>query len=252
MIDRTVAPELIRDSSPIGMDIGHRRDSAPHHSSLTPPRERTSLTWLPTDSPNSELPLRLIAEYRTGRSIEGISGCAHVLSSPPMTDWSGMSDEDRLDPAVTTPHPDPDAAPAPEGMAIPILPARDMDETLAFFDLLGFTTETYREGGYGFVRRGGIELQYAANPDVDPFSTAAMAYVRVNNAQALYDEFHAAGLWEPSIRGPELEAEVRRRWASGEPIARTGPPEDKPWGLKEFALLDPCNNLLRFGQPLSP
>ena len=156
------------------------------------------------------------------------------------------------EPAVTTPHPDPEAAPAPEGMAIPILPARDIGETLAFFDLLGFTTKTYEDGGYGFVRRGGIELQYAENPDVDPFSTATMAYVRVNNVQALYDEFHAAGLWEPSIRGPELEAEMRRRWASGEPIARTVPPEDKPWGLKEFALLDPCNNLLRFGQPLRP
>ena len=155
------------------------------------------------------------------------------------------------EPAVTTPQPDPDAGPAPEGMAIPILPARDIGETFAFFDLLGFTTETRGHVGYGFVRRGGIELQYAANPDVDPFSTAAMAYVRVSNVQALYDEFHAAGVWEPSLRGPELEAEMRRRWASGEPIARTVPPEDKPWGLKEFALLDPCNNLLRFGQPLS-
>lgn len=153
---------------------------------------------------------------------------------------------------MTTPQPGPDAAPGPDGIAIPILPARDVGETLAFFERLGFTTEIYRVGSYGFVSRGGIELQYAANPDVDPFSTATMAYVRVADLQAVYDEFRAAGLWEPSTRGSGLEAELRRRWASREPIARIGPPEDKPWGLKEFPLLDPCNNLLRFGQPRRP
>ena len=153
---------------------------------------------------------------------------------------------------MTTSNPQPSASIADaEGTAVPILPARDIAEILAFFERLGFTTSTYEGGGYAFVRRGGIELQYAHNPDVDPFSTAGMAFIRVRDAAGLYEDFRSADLWEPSIRGPELEAEMRRRWASGESIARLRGPEDKPWRLKEFALLDPCNNLLRFGQPLT-
>lgn len=36
----------------------------------------------------------------------------------------------------------------------------------------------------------------------------------------------------------------------GIPIHPNGPLQIKPWGQKEFALLDPDNNLLAFGQGL--
>src|SRR5579862_3274379 len=84
------------------------------------------------------------------------------------------------EPVMTTSNPEPSATTSDaEGTAVPILPARDIPETLAFFERLGFTTATYEGDGYAFVRRGGIELQYAHNPDVDPFATAAMAFIRV-------------------------------------------------------------------------
>ena len=152
---------------------------------------------------------------------------------------------------MSTPSPDPETPTgAPEETAVPILPAMDIPETLAFFGQLGFETETDDGGGYAFVRRGGIELHYAASPHLDPFSTAGMAFIRVRDVQAFYDEFRATGLWEPTTRGPELEAELRDRLASGDSIARIGRPEDKPWRLKEFPVFDSSNNWLRFGQPL--
>jgi len=45
--------------------------------------------------------------------------------------------------------------------------------------------------------------------------------------------------------------DLRRRWAAGESIARITEVEDKPWGFRELELLDPNNNLLRFGQRVS-
>ena len=150
---------------------------------------------------------------------------------------------------MTTSMSTPESTPAEH--AVPIFGARDMDEIVDFYRRLGFTTQTYGDGGYLFIRRGGIELHYAHNPEIDPFSTAGMAFIRVGDAQVFYDEFKAANLWEPAIRGHELEAEVRRRWATGESIARIGAPEVKPWRVKEFPVLDPCNNLLRFGQSLA-
>jgi catechol 2,3-dioxygenase-like lactoylglutathione lyase family enzyme len=72
---------------------------------------------------------------------------------------------------------------------------------------------------------------------------------------AAVDDLHAGwidlGLWVvPTVSGPDLEAQARRRWAAGEPVGRiTETVEDKPWGVREFALLDLDNNQLRFGQP---
>jgi hypothetical protein len=33
-------------------------------------------------------------------------------------------------------------------------------------------------------------------------------------------------------------------------VARIAPPEDKPWRVRELALFDPTNNLLRIGHPI--
>ena len=75
-------------------------------------------------------------------------------------------------------------------------------------------------------------------------STAGVAYLRVADVDALYAEVVAAGL---EVLSP---AELRERWDAGGPLERISALEDKPWGLREFALLDADNNLLRIGQPL--
>ncbi|MCM6773974.1 VOC family protein [Nocardia sp. CDC159] len=135
-----------------------------------------------------------------------------------------------------------------EGPAVPILPARDLAATLAFYARLGFATESY-DAGYGFVQRHAIELHFAATPEHDPWRSAGMAYVPIDDVDRVYAAFVAAGVWRTDSGDPPCtDAELRRRWNIGEGLARITPPEDKPWGIREFALMDPNNNLLRFGR----
>ena len=149
-----------------------------------------------------------------------------------------------------TPQPAPTPSPTPvEGVSIPILPAHDVAVTLAFFERLGFTTTAYEGFGYGIVRRGTIELHFTAAHGHDPWGGGAgAAFVRLDNVDALYGEFVASGA-APVMARPGLSADdLRARWDAGESIARLGVPEDKPWGIREFPLLDPSNNLIRFGR----
>ncbi|MEV0686937.1 hypothetical protein AB0I35_24010 [Nocardia sp. NPDC050378] len=70
-------------------------------------------------------------------------------------------------------------------------------------------------------------------------------------AEQVHDEFAAAGVRQTESDDPPCtDEELRRRWnAGGGGLARVTPAEDKPWGFKEFALMDPDNNLLRFAKP---
>jgi hypothetical protein len=129
------------------------------------------------------------------------------------------------------------------GKAIPNLPARDFDATAAMYARIG-VTETARYPDYLILERGEVELHFAATPDLDPGSTAGVAYVRVADVDALYAEVLAAGF---EVLPDEV---LRERWDRGGPLERITALEDKPWGLREFALLDVDNNLLRIGQPL--
>lgn len=145
---------------------------------------------------------------------------------------------------------DDDATSETVGTSFPILPTHDIAVTVALFEKLGFEPEVYTSDGYAILRRSGIELHFTATDDVDPLNNNGMAFVRLRDANALYDEFTAAGalpVMAPSSIGPE---ELQRMWDAGESIARMVEIEDKPWGIREFAILDQSNNLIRFGQPL--
>ena len=96
---------------------------------------------------------------------------------------------------MTDTEPDPTAAPsAVEGTSIPVLPARDIPETLALFEQFGFTVRHDEDNEYAMVRRGTIELHFTASPNLDPWNGAGIAFVRLNDAAALYEEFLAAGV----------------------------------------------------------
>jgi len=129
------------------------------------------------------------------------------------------------------------------GKAIPNLPARDFDATVAMYVRIGLV-ETARYPDYCIVERDDVELHFALDPDLDPGSTAGVAYIRVVDVDSLYAEALAAGF--EVLPDPVL----RERWDRGGPLERITALEDKPWGLREFALLDVDNNLLRIGQPL--
>jgi catechol 2,3-dioxygenase-like lactoylglutathione lyase family enzyme len=120
--------------------------------------------------------------------------------------------------------------------AVPILPSRNLDETLAFYDRLGFENRgaPHQEWGYLIIGRGGIELHFWSNPTVDPLTTDASCYLRVVDADALHAEWERAGVPRDEATGSRLE-----------------PPTDTDYGMREFAVVDPSGNLVRAGSPLA-
>jgi predicted enzyme related to lactoylglutathione lyase len=110
--------------------------------------------------------------------------------------------------------------------AAPIFPVRDLRASLAHYERLGFTTREYEGGGYAFVARDGVEIHLGVVADAQPASAKHSAYLWVDDADALAQEWRAAG------------AEVHM-------------PEDTEWGQHEGALVDPDGNVLRFGSPIS-
>ena len=77
----------------------------------------------------------------------------------------------------------------------PILPCRDLDELLPFYEALGFAV-TYRQARpnpYACVRRGGIELHFFGLAEFDPETSLGNVIIEVPDTLALFDEF-AAGL----------------------------------------------------------
>jgi hypothetical protein len=118
-----------------------------------------------------------------------------------------------------------------EEYAVPILPSRDLGESLAFYARLGFVERgaPYAAYDYLIVARGSLELHFYADPAVDPLTTDASCYLHVRDADALHADW--ARLVEPDA-------------ASG---SRLQPPVDTDYGMREFALVDRSGNLIRVG-----
>lgn len=118
--------------------------------------------------------------------------------------------------------------------AVPILPSRDLAETLDFYGHLGFEPrgEPPEKYDYLIMARGTVELHFWHHPDVDPFSTAGSCYVQVRDAEALHREWAQIGVPHDEATGSRLE-----------------PPTDTDYRMREFALIDRSGNLLRIGSP---
>ena len=119
--------------------------------------------------------------------------------------------------------------------AVPILPSRDLHESLAFYQALGFENRGAppEQWDYLIVGRGGMEIHFFKAPHVNPLTTVAGCYAFVDDAQALYDEW--SGI---------VVADV----TTG---SRVIPPVDTDYGLREFAVVDRNGNLVRVGSPLA-
>jgi hypothetical protein len=112
--------------------------------------------------------------------------------------------------------------------AIPILAVADVRLALEHYGKLGFAVDAHDDSyGYGFVRRGRVELHVAASEGLDPATTTSAVYLHVDDADALFAEWDGAGV-------------------AGRLVA----PVDTDYGLREGAHVDPDGNLLRFGSPL--
>lgn len=111
----------------------------------------------------------------------------------------------------------------------PKLPMRDKTITKDYYLKLGFE-EFGRAGynGYLMMQKDKIQIHFFEFNELDPNLNYGQVYVRTENIEQLYKTFR-----EKKIN-----------------IHPAGKLELKPWGQKEFAVLDPDNNLLTFGQSI--
>lgn len=118
-----------------------------------------------------------------------------------------------------------------DDIAIPTLPSRSLDDTLAFYRRLGFEGRIHGHGGYAVLERGTVELHFFAHPELQPAESSAGCYIRVSDVEGIYQAFALARLPRKGIPRQDVLG-------------------DKPWGMREFAIVDPDGNLLRIGQTL--
>ena len=110
----------------------------------------------------------------------------------------------------------------------PKLPMRDKSVTRHYYlNRLGFK-ELGDYDGYLMVTKDNIEIHFFEFKELNPKENYGMIYIRTDNIDSLYKSM--------------LENKIE--------IHPNGPLENKPWGQREFALLDPDNNLLTFGQSI--
>jgi hypothetical protein len=108
----------------------------------------------------------------------------------------------------------------------PVFVTTDLVRALEHYARLGFAVEAYDGGDYyGYARRDGVEIHLAKVDRLDPRTTTSCAYVWVDDAAALHDEWAAAG------------------------VAGLHRPNPTDYGLDEGAHVDPDGNLIRFGSP---
>ncbi|MCB9895242.1 MAG: VOC family protein [Planctomycetes bacterium] len=109
---------------------------------------------------------------------------------------------------------------------IPVLPAGDLNQTLSFYkEKLGFS-QTFQMDGYAGLKRDNVELHFTAVPaDVAKVvAEQTMCRFNVKDVDGLYNEYQKHdGVIHPN-----------------------GAIADKPWGSREFAVLDPSGVCLTF------
>ncbi len=105
---------------------------------------------------------------------------------------------------------------------VPVLASLDLAESRQFYtELLGFDC-LHASANYLMLRRDGCELHlwHCAERHI---AENTSCYVRGDTA-ALHADF--------AQRGLQVE-----------------PPQVRPWGMREFYVIDPHGNLLKFGEP---
>ena len=112
----------------------------------------------------------------------------------------------------------------------PKLPMRSIAATREFYiNKLGFQKlGSIDFDAYLMVQKDAVEIHFFEFKDLDPKENYGQVYIRTDDIDSLYQQMLDNNL----------------------SIHPAGHLHTKPWGQKEFAMLDPDNNLLTFGQPV--
>ena len=110
----------------------------------------------------------------------------------------------------------------------PKLPMRNKAATRDYYinklDFRELGSADYEE--YLMVEKDNIEIHFFLFEELDPKENYGQVYIRTNDIDKLYQSI--------------LDRKIT--------IHPSGSLQVKPWGQKEFSLLDPDHNLLTFGQ----
>ncbi|WP_113638269.1 bleomycin resistance protein [Nubsella zeaxanthinifaciens] len=111
--------------------------------------------------------------------------------------------------------------------AVPILASLNAEETIQFYtQQMGFTFHNNWDG-YLIFSRDEIQIHLWPTSDEDvPKNTGC--YVNVTEVDLLYAEYQAKALIHPN-----------------------GKLESKPWGMRQFSILDNNGNIIHFGEDIS-
>jgi hypothetical protein len=110
----------------------------------------------------------------------------------------------------------------------PKLPMRNKAITKDYYmNQLGFTDIGLQDyADYLILKKDEVEIHFFSFKDLNHRENYSGVYIRLNHIEEFYQSL--------------LDQKVA--------IHPNGPLQTKPWGQKEFALLDPDHNLLTFGE----
>ncbi len=112
----------------------------------------------------------------------------------------------------------------------PKIPMRDKSVTREFYiNKLGFQQFGNDYDGYLMIQKDNIQIHFFEFKELDPKENYGQVYIRTDDIDNFYQSMLDKNL----------------------AIHPAGHLQAKPWGQKEFAMLDPDNNLLTFGQSIS-
>jgi catechol 2,3-dioxygenase-like lactoylglutathione lyase family enzyme len=107
--------------------------------------------------------------------------------------------------------------------AVPIIPARDVEASTAWYrDRLGFDV-FHAERDYGIVGRGEAWIHFWGPSGIEPSDSMTTFRIGVQGIDELYEHCRAEGIVHPNA-----------------PLAK------QPWGMREFAVIDGDGNGLTF------
>lgn len=112
----------------------------------------------------------------------------------------------------------------------PKLPMREKAITKAFYlTKLGFECVNDIDfEGYLMLKKDNVEIHFFEYKDLNPQTNYGQVYIRTSAIELIYQNYLSTNSIHPN-----------------------GSLEQKPWGQKEFSVLDPDYNLLTFGETLT-